>query len=143
MLTVHSLSALSLVLLLFPLAYFLITSPAFLLVRLDVPQVRSLMRSHVNGYLLWLRIAAALAVVATIAAGRPTLAILPAAIAILAFVARPRILERMDGIAAAHEEGDRDATRRLRWLHVGGMLGNAVVLAGVMGSVNAVLNAVS
>lgn len=134
--TPHGLSTLSLVLLIFQLAYYLLTSPAFLLVRLDVPQVRHLMRTHVSGYLIWLRYAAAIAALALAFAGRPVPATLAGGLAVVAFVARRWLLARIDARIADVDGGDAGATRRLRRLHVGAMLCNAAVLAVVASAVN-------
>ncbi len=138
-LTPQGLSLLSLVLLIFPMGYFLITSPTFLFVRLDIPQVRTLMRTHFSGFLLWLAAFAGLSAVVAAAAGRPSLAALPATIFIVSIVARRWFLARFDREIAAQDRGDPAATRRMRRLHVGGMLTNAAALAVVIVTVNPVL----
>lgn len=137
--TPQSLPILSLVLLLFPMTYFLFTSPTFLLVRLDVPQVRWLMRIHFNGFLILLTCTAVVSTVAAAASDRAWLTILPASVLVLASAGRRWFLARFDAQMAAQDAGDPDATWRMRRLHVGGMLCNAAALAVVIAEVNPVL----
>src|SRR5881398_944044 len=63
------------IILLLPMFYFLLAAPAFLLVRLDVPQVAQLMRAMFNGYFLTLAIAGAIGMIAVAAEGRLALAV--------------------------------------------------------------------
>src|SRR3954469_15897094 len=63
------------IILLLPMFYFLLAAPAFLLVRLDVPQVAQLMRAMFSGYFLTLAIAGAIGMIAVAVEGRLVLAI--------------------------------------------------------------------
>lgn len=123
------------IILLFPMSYFLLTSPTFLLVKLDVPEVAQLMQGHFRAYFLMVTVAGAIATLAFAVAGRPVFAAGTAAIAAAAFGARRWFLPRMDAELSARAAGDADAARRLRRLHVGGMLSNAIQLAVVAGCI--------
>ena len=123
------------ILLLFAMLYFQMTSPTFLLVKLDVPQVTRLMRGHFNFYFLALSIAAAVGTLAFAVAGRPLTALGIAAIAAFAVWARRWFVPRMDAAVDARDSGDADAVRRLRVLHWGGMLCHAVPLAAILVSI--------
>jgi hypothetical protein len=48
----------AIVILLFPMGYFLLASPAFLLVKLDIPPVTQLLRGMFSAHFLMMRIAA-------------------------------------------------------------------------------------
>jgi hypothetical protein len=123
------------VILLFPMAYFLLTSPTFLLVQLEVPEVARLLRGHFHGSFLMMSIAGALATVGFAAAGRPVFALGIGLLAAFWVFARRWFLQRIDAELSAKEAGDADAVRRLRRLHWGGMLSNAIQLAAIVVSV--------
>jgi hypothetical protein len=116
------------IILLLPMIYFLLAAPAFLLVRLDIPSVAQLLRAMFNGYFLTLAIAGAVGTIAVAVAGRLVLAIGIGLVAAFAASSRRWFLRRMDARLA----GDADAVRRLRRLHWGGMLSNAIQLAAVV-----------
>jgi hypothetical protein len=111
------------VILIVPMAYFLLAAPAFLLVKLDIPPVTQLMRGMFSSYFLILAIAGVIA----------TLAI--ALIAAFAVSARRWFLERMDAELTARDAGDANAVRKLRRLHWGGMLCNAVQLVAIVAAI--------
>jgi hypothetical protein len=115
--------------------YFQMTSPTFLLVKLDVPQVTQLLRGQFNFYFLALSVAAVIGTLAFAIAGRPWTATGIAAIAAFAVWARRWFVQHMDAQLEARDAGDTDAVRRLRRLHVGGMLCHAIPLAAVMASI--------
>jgi hypothetical protein len=123
------------VLLLFSMLYFQMTSPTFLLVKLDIPTVTWLMRGHFSGHFLVLSIAGVIGTVAFLVAGRPVVAIGIGLIAALAVWARRWFLRHMDAQLKARDAGDADAVRRLRRLHWGGMLCNAIPLVTVVASI--------
>src|SRR3954447_17533208 len=85
------------IILLLPMFYFLLAAPAFLLVRLDIPQVAQLMRAMFSGYFLTLTIAGAIGTIAVAAEGRLVLAIGIGLIAALAASSRRWFLREMDG----------------------------------------------
>jgi hypothetical protein len=117
------------IILLLPMFYFLLAAPAFLLVRLDIPQVAQLLRAMFNGYFLTLAIAGGIGTIAVATEGRLFLAIGIGLIAAFAASSRRWFLRQMDARLGERDAGDADAVRRLRRLHWGGMLSNAVQLA--------------
>jgi len=123
------------VILAFPMVCFLLSSPAFLLVGLDVPEVTQLLRGIMRGYFLAIGIAGTLAMVLLAVAGRPAFALGAIAIAVFALVFRRWLLQRMDAELKARDAGVATAVGRLRALHVRSMLVNAVQFAMVMASV--------
>ena len=123
------------VILLLPMGYFLLAAPAFLLVRLDIPPVAQLLRAMFNGYFLTLTIASVIGTVAFAVAGRPALVIGIGLIAAFAASSRRWFLRQMNARLSDRDAGDADAVRRLRRLHWGGMLSNAIQLAAVVASI--------
>src|SRR6185436_3627493 len=99
------------ILLLFAMLYFQMTSPTFLLVKLDVPQVTRLMRGQFNFYFLALSIAAAIGMFAFALAHRPLTAIGIGTIGAFAVWARRWFVQRIDAAVDARDSGDADAVR--------------------------------
>lgn len=135
MLSPYNAAVAGIVFLLFPMGYFLLTSPTFLLVRLDIPQVSFLLRSQFSGYFITVVGAGLVSTAGFAFAGRPAFAAGAAMITVFAFLARRWFLRRIDGEIATCAAGDLTAARRLRRLHVGGMLCNLVELGFVMAAV--------
>ena len=125
----------AMVILLTPMGYFLLAAPAFLLVKLDIPPVTQLLRGMFNSYFLVLAIAGAIGTLAFAVEGRLAVAVCIALIAAFAVWARRWFLERMDAELTARDAGDADAVRKLRRLHWGGMLCNAVQLVAVVAAI--------
>src|SRR4051794_33967147 len=123
------------IIVLFPMGFFLLSSPAFLLVKLDIPEVSRLLRGVFNAHFLMLSITATVGALAFALAGRLLLAVGIGLIAAFAVAARGWFLQRMDAQMSARDAGDADAVRRLRGLHWGGMLCNAILLAVFVGSI--------
>jgi hypothetical protein len=123
------------VILLVPMGYFLLAAPAFLLVRLDIPPVTQLLRGMFNVYFLVLAIAGVIGTVAFAVEGRLAVAIGVGLIAAFAASSRRWFLRQMDARLSDRDAGDADAVGRLRRLHWGGMLSNAVQLAAVVASI--------
>jgi hypothetical protein len=123
------------VILLFPMLCFFLSSPAFLLVGLEVPEVTQLLRSLFNGCFLVMGMTGAISAAGFVAAGRPVFAVGAVAAATVAITARRWFLRRMDAELEARQAGISTAVSRLRALHVKGMLLNALQLATVVGSV--------
>src|SRR5947207_9676107 len=123
------------IILVLPMIYFLLAAPAFLLVRLDIPPVALLLRAMFNGYFLTLAIAGAIGTIAVAMAGRLVLAIGIGLIAAFAASSRRWFLRQIDARLSERDAGDADAVRRLRRLrrlHWGGMLSNAIQLAAIV-----------
>ena len=123
------------IILLLPMIYFLLAAPAFLLVRLDVPAVAQLLRAMFSGYFLTLAIAGVIGTIAVVLDGRPVLAIGIGLIAAFAASSRRWFLRQMDARLSDRDAGDADAVRRLRRLHWGGMLSNAIQLVAIVASI--------
>ncbi|WP_025037737.1 hypothetical protein [Bradyrhizobium sp. DOA9] len=123
------------IILLFPMSYFTLASPAFLLVRLDIQPVAQLLRGMFNAHFLVMRVAGVIATVALVLDGRLLAALGVAAIAALAICGRPWFMRRFDDQLSARDAGDVEAARRLRRLHWSGMLGNAVLLVALVAGI--------
>lgn len=123
------------VILLLPMIYFLLAAPAFLLVSLDIRPVALLMRAMFNGYFLTLTIGGAVGAAAALLAGRPVLAIGIGLVAALAMLSRRWFLQRIDARISENDPGDAEDARRLRWLHCGGMLSNAIQLVMLLAAI--------
>jgi hypothetical protein len=108
--------------------YLLLAAPAFLLVRLDIRPVVLLLRAMFNGYFLMLVFAGAIGTVAVALTGRLVLAACIGAVAAFAASSRRWFLREVDAGLGDGDAGDADAARRLRRLHWGGMLSNAIQL---------------
>jgi hypothetical protein len=117
------------VILLLPMLYFMLAAPAFLLVRLDIRPVALLMRAMFNGYFLTLAIAGAVGTFAVALTGRLVLALGIGLVAAFAASSRRWFLRQVDAGLSEGDAGNSNAARRLRRLHWGGMLSNAVQLA--------------
>src|SRR4029079_4993549 len=78
----------AIVILLFPMGYFFLASPAFLLVKLDIPPVTQLLRGMFNIHFLMIVIAGAIGTVTFALTGRPAFAVGVALIAAFAVWAR-------------------------------------------------------
>lgn len=125
----------AMVILLVPMGYFLLAAPAFLLVKLDIPQVTQLLRGMFNAYFLVLAIAGVIGTVAFALEGRLAVAVAIALIAAFAVSARRWFLRQMDAELRARDAGDPNAVRKLRRLHWGGMLCNAVQLVVIVAAI--------
>lgn len=133
--TSNGLALAATVILLFPMGYFLLASPAFLLVKLDIPPVTVLLRGMFNAHFVMVTVAGVIGTIAFAVAGRPTFAVCVGLIAAFAVWARRWFLAHMDTELRARDAGDANAVRRLRKLHWVGMLCNAIQLAAVVGSI--------
>jgi hypothetical protein len=125
----------AIVILLFPMGYFFLASPAFLLVKLDIAEVTTLLRGMFNAHFLMTSIAAVIGTMVFALTGRPAFAIGVGLIAAFAFWARGWFLRQWDAQLSARDAGDAAAVRRLRRLHWGGMLCNAMLLFAIVGSI--------
>lgn len=123
------------VILLLPMACFFLSSPTFLLVGLEAPEVTQLLHRMFNGYFLVMGTTGAVAAVAFAVAGRPAFAAAAIAAAAFAITARRWFMPRLDTAVKMKEAGKPTALRRLRALHLIGMLVNAIQLVAVVVSV--------
>lgn len=130
------------VILLFPMGFFLLSSPAFLLVKLDIPEVTQLLRGLFRAHFLMVSIAGVIGTVVFAAAGRMAFVIGIGLVAGFSIWARRWFLQRMDIELNARDAGDAGAVRRLRWLHWEGMFSNAVQLAALVSSIPYVVRTV-
>lgn len=121
----------AIVILILPMGYLLLAAPGFLFVKLDIPAVARLLRSMFSAYFLVLTITAVIGTLVFAVAGQWAFVI---GIGVLAFAitARRWFLGQMD---AQIDGWPADVGRRLRWLHCGGMLCNALQLTVVLSSV--------
>jgi hypothetical protein len=133
--TPDGLALTALILLLFHMLYFQITSPTFLLVSLEIPVVTTLLRGQFWYYFLSLGVTAVVAAPVFAASGRLVVAAGIAAIAAFALLSRKWLCRHMDVELAARDGGDRQAVRRLRRLHWAGMLSHAVALIALLASI--------
>ncbi|MBR0714986.1 hypothetical protein [Bradyrhizobium liaoningense] len=125
----------AMIILIFPMGYFTLASPAFLLVKLDIQPVAQLLRGLFNAHFLVMGVASVIGTVAFLVAGRPVFAIGVGAIAAFAIRGRRWFMQRMDDQLSARDAGDAEAPRRLRRLHWVGMLCNAVLLVALVASI--------
>ncbi|MFO1081055.1 MAG: hypothetical protein U1E23_10575 [Reyranellaceae bacterium] len=133
--TLDGLALATLIILLFDMLYFQITSPTFLLVSLEVPTVTRLLRGQFWYYFLSLGMTASVATLAFALSGRLVVAVGLAAIAAYALFSRKWLCRHMDAGVAARDLGDPNAVRRLRWLHWASMLSHAIPLVTLLASI--------
>jgi hypothetical protein len=127
------------VIVLFSLIYFALSSLSFLLVKLDVPEVSRLFRGLFNVY-FWMVGSTGLVATAVFAAsGRMAFMAAMLLLAATAMAVRKRVLQLIDRQQTAWQSGDTAAMRRLRIIHCGAMLANIAVLATVASSVRFIL----
>lgn len=134
--TSNGFALLATIILMFPMLYFLLASPTFLLRRLSDPIVTWMLRGLFNSYFLVVTGACGLAVMAYLLAGRPLVAVGIGAVAALAIGARRWFLSRMDAELGGRDAGDATAIPRLRRLHYAGMAYNAVQFCLVVASIS-------
>jgi hypothetical protein len=123
------------IILLFPMLYFLVASPTFLLAKFEDPVVTWLLRGMFSFHFRAVSVVCLIGVVAFAMAGRPVVAIGIGLIAALAVFARTWFLQQMDAQLSARDAGDADAVRRLRRLHWGGMAYNATQFGAVVAGI--------
>src|SRR5919204_5157179 len=97
------------IILLFPMGYFFLAAPAFLFVKLDIPQVTQLLRGMFNIQFVMMSVAGVIGTLAFAAAGHPAFAIAVGLVAALAILGRRWFLGKMDAQLSARDSGDREA----------------------------------
>lgn len=120
---------LAVVVLLLPMFYLFLASPAFLLVSLDVPQVAWLLRTQFYGYFMALLVAGTVAALVDALAGHWVQAGVIALIPLVGFLWRRWVMTRLDDLLRQKDEGVAGTAVPLRRLHVAGMAANAAQLA--------------
>ena len=104
--TPDSLAVAAMIILLFPMGYFTLASPAFLLVKLDVRPVALLLRGMFNAHFLVMGAAGIIGTVAFLLAGQLVFATVVGLLAALAIGGRRRFMARMDNQLSAGDAGD-------------------------------------
>lgn len=130
--TLDGLALAALIIVIFNMLYFQISSPSFLLVSLEIPTVTTLLRGQFRYHFSILGVTTVAATLAFAMSGRLVVAAGIAAIAAYALFSRTWFCRRMDAELAARDRGDRSAVRRLRQLHWSGMLSHAVPLVALL-----------
>ncbi|MBV8391982.1 MAG: hypothetical protein JOY81_02255 [Alphaproteobacteria bacterium] len=133
--TLDGLALGALIILIFNVLYFQITSPTFLLVSFEVPTVTMMLRGQFWCYFLSLSVTSVAATLAFAVSGRLVVAAGIVLITAFAVFARKWFRTHMDTELAARDRGDRTAIRRLRRLHWAGMVSHAVALVGLVTSI--------
>lgn len=136
--TTNGFALLTTIILMFPMLYFLVASPTFLLRPLSDPIVTWLLRGLFNFHFLAVSVTCGIAVMAFLLASRPLVAMGIGVVAILAIGARRWFLSRMDAELGVRDAGDVTAVRRLRRLHYAGMAYNAVQFFVIVASISRV-----
>jgi len=122
----------ALVIMMAPMAYFLLASPSFLFVKLDIPPVAKLLRGMFHGYFIALAIAGVVGTVGLAMAGR-TAFLIGIGVVAFAVLARRWFLRRIDAQLGPEPAGGM--AYGLRRLHVAGMLCNAIQFVLVVGCI--------
>jgi len=122
----------ALVIMMAPMAYFLLASPSFLFVKLDIPPVAKLLRGMFHGYFIALAIAGVVGTVGLAMAGR-TAFLIGIGVVAFAVLARRWFLRRIDAQLGPEPAGGM--AHGLRRLHVAGMLCNAIQFVLVVGCI--------
>lgn len=130
--TAEQVSLAALILLLFPMFYFLVASLTFFLSKFQDPVVTRMLRGLFGTWLLGVAVLGTLGALAFANAGRLQVALLLGLVAALAAAARGWFLRRIDVEIRRRDAGDPLAIRRLRRLHLGGIAYNAVQLAAFL-----------
>ena len=133
--TAEGIALAAIVILLFPMGYFLLAAPAFLLVKLEIPEVAQLLGGMFRVHFLMVSVAGVIGTVTFALTGRWVFAIGIALITAFAFWGRRWFMQAWDAQQSAKDAGDAGAVHQLRRLHWGGMLSNAVLLAAVVASI--------
>jgi hypothetical protein len=124
-----NITALTTIIVLFPMFYLLLASPAFLLVRLDIPQVAYLLRAVFFGYFLVLVVMGLIAVTLNALDGQLFPLIVSGLLTSFVFVWRHWMMRRVNAVLIEVQAGSEGAGSRMRRLHWIGMGTNALLTA--------------
>ena len=119
---------LSIVVLLFPMGVFMLTTPALLILKHDTPTDARFIRGLFNLYYVAVMTVALAGAAGNALAGRPAVAAAMAGLALFVYGVRRWVISRMDQQRDAIARGEPMAVSRFRRLHIGGMLVNVVQL---------------
>lgn len=125
-------SVMATIIMLVPLFYLLLASPAFLFVRLDIPQVAYIFRAVFFGYFLVLVSIGLVAAMLFALDGRPVAALCIGLLAAFDLTWRGWMMPRLTALLADVEAARAGVGHRLRRFHLGAMAMNAVQAATVL-----------
>ncbi len=120
------------ILLLMSLGFFVLGSTPLLILKHDTAMDSRVIRQVFNYCYGLVAVIAVVACAGVAFSGRAGMAAGLATIAILAFTARRWVLARMDALRTTMHDGDAQAVRRFRGLHVGAIAFNAAQLVAVV-----------
>jgi hypothetical protein len=124
-----NITVLTTIIVLVPMFYLLLASPAFLLVHLGIPQVAQLLRAMFSGYFLVLVVAGLIAVTLSVLDGRLVPAIVTGLLTSFVVAWRAWMMRRVNAVLVEIQAGREGAAARLRRLHWIGMATNALQTA--------------
>ncbi len=127
-----NITLLAVVIFLLPMFYLLLASPAFLLVKLEIPQVARLLRMMFFGYFAAVVAAGLLAATLDAFQGHWLQALVILSITAFVVVWRQWFLARMDPLVQDTHAGITETAPRLRRLHWAGMAANAAQLGAMV-----------
>jgi hypothetical protein len=127
-----NLGFMALILVLVPMFYLLLACPAFLFVRLEIPQVARLLRAMFHGYFLALIAVGALAAGLNVLESKLFSALVLASLTGFVALWRCWLMSRFDHQVAALPLEPVTAAKKLRHLHLLGMAANALQVAAVL-----------
>jgi hypothetical protein len=124
-----NISVLTMIIVLVPMLYLLLASPAFLMVKLDIPTVARLFRAMFYGYFVVLLCIEIVAAALNVLDGHYMQAMVMVALAAVLLIWRRWLMGRIDAVVAQILTGLDGGARRLRRLHWMGMGANALQIA--------------
>jgi hypothetical protein len=132
---------LTMIVFLLPMFYLLLASPAFLFVRLDIPQVARLLRAMFFGYFRVLVVVGLISASLNVLYGRLIEAGFIALITVFALVWRHWMMRRFDALVGEIQAGNTGVSPRLRHLHWLGMAANAAQIATTIALIPSLVSA--
>lgn len=126
---IHALALVSTVLLLISLGFSVLGTTPLLVLKHNLPMDSRVVRQVFHYCYRLIAVVAIAASIGQALAGRPMLAVSTGCIAILAVALHRWMLTRMDALRGTMHDGDLNAIRRFRELHVAGIVLNCTQLA--------------
>jgi hypothetical protein len=127
-----NITALTTIIVLVPMFYLALASPAFLLVRLDIPEVARILRSMFVGYFVVLVAVGVIAATLNALEGRLFPAIVSGLLSAFVFGWRHWLMRQVNAVMAEILAGLDGAGARMRRLHWMGMGANALQTAAMV-----------